>query len=83
VTTGWDGKKEEKTKKEVASDLFGPISLFNCSVRGLDQVCIYVLLCSLQRFLVSGYLGVEDSSCLIKEIFSFLEGTNLVPVEIE
>jgi len=37
----------------------------------------------LQLFLVSGYFGVENSSFLMKGIFFFLKGTNLVPMGIE
>jgi len=47
------------------------------------EVCIYFLFSACQLFLVSGYVGVEDSSFLMKGTFSFLTGTLLVPVEIE
>jgi len=34
-----------------------------------------------QPFLVSGCVGVEDSSFLMERIFSFLTGTIMLPVE--
>jgi len=43
----------------------------------------FFLFFSCQLFLVSGYVGVEDSSFLMKGNFFFLTGTHLVPVEIE
>jgi len=49
----------------------------------LTRICICVSLFAQQLFLVSGYFGVEDLSFFVKEIFSFLKDTHLVPVEME
>ena len=43
------------------------------------QVCIYLLFSAGQLFLVSGYVGFEDSSFLMKGTFFLLTGTFLLP----
>ena len=54
----------------------------NCS-RFFLKICVYIWFFECQLFLVSGYVGVGNSSFLMKGIFYFLTGTILVPVEIE